>query len=216
MRGRGGVITTTTLTASTFPKLTILSGTPLFSTNLFWLAFLVGLNLSFLTGVLAWFIKITKVVPFKSFEVFRKDLFLALHCSCFFIDDLSSSLPSFVSCSLYADNSAICSSASPVCAAVEAKQGALIQLERWSEYWCFPLNPSICKASFSSVDSHRSNLQPHYFLFHIRIRFNPTPTFLGVTFVRTLSFSKHASSLKSESSSSQGLTRYLCFLMGPL
>ena len=45
------------------------------------LALLVGLNLSFLMGALAWFIKITKVVSFESVEVFRKDLFLALYFS---------------------------------------------------------------------------------------------------------------------------------------
>ena len=38
-------------------------------------------NLSFLIGALAWFIKITKVVPFESVEVFRKDPFLALFFS---------------------------------------------------------------------------------------------------------------------------------------
>ena len=35
----------------------------------------------FLTGMLVWFIKITKVVPFKFGEVFHKDLFLALYFS---------------------------------------------------------------------------------------------------------------------------------------
>ena len=58
---------------------------PAFSTNLFrlasLLALLVGLNLSFLTGALPWFIKITKVASFESVEVFRKDPFLALYFS---------------------------------------------------------------------------------------------------------------------------------------
>ena len=69
------------------PKLSTLSGTCTspFSINSFrlasLLAFLVGLNVSFLTGVLAWFIKIAKVGPFGSAEVFRKDLFLALYYS---------------------------------------------------------------------------------------------------------------------------------------
>ena len=62
---------------------------PPFFTNLFRLAsvlaLLVGLNLSFLIGALAWFIKITKVVPFESDEVFRKDPFLAL---CFSLSSL--------------------------------------------------------------------------------------------------------------------------------
>ena len=50
------------------------------------------------------------------------------------------------------------------------------------------------------------------------LRFNPTPTFLGVTFGRTLSFSKHVSNMFEGQvfPSSQGLTLYLCFRMGPL
>ena len=67
---------------SSFLKLLTLSGIPLFSTNLFLLAsllaLLVGLNLFFLIGALVWSFKITKVVPFESVEVFRKDPFLAL------------------------------------------------------------------------------------------------------------------------------------------
>ena len=82
--------------------------------------------------------------------------------------------------------------------AVEATQGALFRLERWSECWCLPLNPSKCKASFSSVDPHQANLQPNLLLLGSRLRFNPTLTFLGVTFDRTLSFSKHVSSLKAK------------------
>ena len=61
------------------------SGTPPFYTNSFQLAyflnFLVELHLSFLIGALPWFIKITKVFPFESLEVFRKDSFLALYFS---------------------------------------------------------------------------------------------------------------------------------------
>ena len=68
-------------------KLLFLSGIPPFSTNPFrpasLLAILVGLNISFLIGALAWFIKITKVVPFESVEVFLKDPFLALYFSLF-------------------------------------------------------------------------------------------------------------------------------------
>ena len=66
-------------------KLLTLSGIPPFSTNSFrlasLLALLVGLNLSFLIGAFAWFIKITKIVPFESVEVFCKDPFLALYFS---------------------------------------------------------------------------------------------------------------------------------------
>ena len=83
---------------------------------------------------------------------------------------------------------------------MEAKQGALFRLERSSEYWCLPLNPRKCEASFFSVDSHQANLQLNLLLIGSRLRFNPTLNFRGVTFDRTLSFSKHVlvSSLKGK------------------
>ena len=115
-----------------------------------------------------------------------------------FIDDLPVSLPSSVSCSLYADDLAIWSFFPSVPTAVEATQGALFRLERWSEYWCLSLNPRKCEASFFSMDPHQASLQPNLLLLGSRLRFNSTPTFLGVTFDRTLSFSKHVSLLKAK------------------
>ena len=115
-----------------------------------------------------------------------------------FIDDLPASLPSSVSCSLYADDLAIWSSSPSVATAVEATQRALFRLKRWYEYWCLRLNPSKCEASSFSVDPHQANLQPNLLLLGSRLRFNPTPTFLEVTFDRTLSFSKHVSLLKAK------------------
>ena len=115
-----------------------------------------------------------------------------------FINDLPASLPSSVSCSLYADDLAIWSSSPSVPTAVEATLGALIRLERWSEYWCLPLYPSKCEASLFSVDPHQANLRSNLLLLGPLLPFNPTPTFLGVTFDRTLSFSKHVSSLKAK------------------
>ena len=47
------------------------------------------------------------------------------------------------------------------------------------------------------MDPHQANLQPSLLLLRSRLRFNPTPTFLGVTFDCTLSFSKPVSSLKA-------------------
>ena len=81
---------------------------------------------------------------------------------------------------------------------VESTQGALFRLEHWSEYWCLPLNPSKCEAPFFPVNTHNAHLQPNLLLLNSRLRFNPTPTFFEVTFDRTLSFSKHVSSLKAK------------------
>ena len=182
-------------------KLLTLSGIPPFTTNSFrlasLLALLVGLNLSFLIGALVWFFKITKVVAFEFVQVFRKDTFLALYFS------LSSLVIFRLLCLLL--SAALFTLTiwpfgpplSSVPTAVEATQGALFRLERWSEYWCLPLNPNKCEASFS-VNSQQANLQPNLLLLGSRLRLNPTPTFLGVTFNRTLSFSKHVSSLKAK------------------
>ena len=100
------------------------------------------------------------------------------------INDLSASLPSSVTCSLYADDL--------------ATHKELFRLKRWSEYWCLPLNPSKCEVSFFSVDPHQANLQPNLLLVGSHLRFNPTSIFLGVTFDRILSFSKHVSSMKAK------------------
>ena len=48
------------------------------------------------------------------------------------------------------------------------------------------------------MDPHQANLQPNLLPLGSRLRFNPTPTFLGDTFDRTLSLSKHVSSLKAK------------------
>ena len=129
-----------------------------------------------------------------------------------FIIDFSS----FVSCSLQADVLVLWSSSPSVPTAVEAIQGALIRLKCWSEYWCLSLNPSKCEASFFSLDFHQTNLHAHLFLFNSPLRFYPTPTFLGVTFDRILSFSKHIFSLKTKFSLISWPYAVSLFLQGPL
>ena len=115
-----------------------------------------------------------------------------------FINNLPASLSSSVSCSLCVGDLAIWSSSPSVPIAVEPTQGALFRLDRWSEYWCLLLNSRKCVVSFFSVDSQQANFQPNLLLHNPRLRFNTIPTFLGVTSDRTLSFSKHVSSLKTK------------------
>ena len=113
------------------PKLLTLSGIPPFSTNSFrlacLLALLVGLNRSLLIGAPVWFIKS------RSFRVRQgvpqRSVLGLVHFS-LFINDLPAYLPSFVGCSLYADDVAIWPSSPPVSTAVEATQGALFRLGR--------------------------------------------------------------------------------------
>ena len=48
------------------------------------------------------------------------------------------------------------------------------------------------------MDPHQTNLHLNLLLFNSRLLFNPTPTFLAVTFYPALSFSKHVSLLKAK------------------
>ena len=127
--------------------------------------------------------------------MFRRDPFLALF---FFLYSLMIFRPFCLLPSAALFTLTIWPSSPSIPTAVEATLGALFRLERWSEYWCLPLNPSKCEASFFLVDFHQANLQLNLLLLGSHLRFNPTPTFLGVTFDYTLSFSKHASSLKAK------------------
>ena len=149
----------TILSTIDFFKALTLSGIPPFSTNSFRLAslfaLLVGLNLSFLIGALVWFFKITKVVYFESVEMFREDPFLALYfsLSSLMIFRPLCLLPSAALFTLTIWPFGPPSPSVPI--AVEATQGALFRLDRWSEYWCLPFNPSKCEASFFLVDPHQ-------------------------------------------------------------
>ena len=176
-------------------KLSTLSGTPPFCINSFRLAalfaLLVELNLSFVISALAWFFKITKTATFESVEVFRKDPFLALYFSL-------SSLMIFRLLCLLRSAALFTLTIWPFGLPPPRSPLRWRPHKLWSEYWCLPLNPTKSEASFFSLDLHQANLQPNLLLLGYGLRFNPTPTFLGVTFDHTLSFSKHVSSLKAK------------------
>ena len=141
---------------STALKLLTLSGIPPFSTNLFRLAspsYFARWTQSFHSDRLA--CVVYQNHKSRCFQVRRgvpQGSVLGPVLFSLFVNDLPVSLPSSVSCSPYADDLAIWSSSPSVPTAVEATQGALFRLERWSEYWCLPLNPSKCEAFFFSVD----------------------------------------------------------------
>ena len=59
------------------------------------------------------------------------------------------------------------------------------------------------------MDPHQANVQFIFLILNSCFRFNPTPTILGITFDRTLFFSKHASSLKAKFFLSLKALRYI-------
>ena len=93
--------------------------------------------------------------------------------------------------SLYADDLAIWASSPSVECATFIVQAALNRLVEWSSKWRLPLNPLKCETSFFSLDPYQSRIQPSLYILNTPLQFNPHPTFLGVTFDRTLSFKHH-------------------------
>ena len=114
-----------------------------------------------------------------------------------FINDLSSVLPPNVRFSLYADDLAIWASSPSPALATAAVQAALQRLEAWSLQWQLLLNPAKCEVSFFSTATREASFRPSLSLLGNPLSFNASPTFLGVTLDRTLSFSSHSSSLRA-------------------
>ena len=115
----------------------------------------------------------------------------------FFMNSLYAFLRSSVSCSFFAENLAIWPF-SPSAPAEVGTTHVAFRLECWCEYWCVPLNPRKCEGSFFLVDSHQANLPSPPPLTQLSFPLQSHFNFPGVTFDRTLSFSKHVSLLKAK------------------
>ena len=115
-----------------------------------------------------------------------------------YINDLPTFLPASVKTSLYADDLAIWASSPSVECATSVVQAALNRLVEWSSKWRLPLNLFKCETSFFSLDPYQSRIQPSLHILNTPLKFNPHPTFLGVTFDRTLSFKYHVLSLRKK------------------
>ena len=115
-----------------------------------------------------------------------------------YINDLPTFLPTSVKTSLYAYDLAIWVSSPSVECATSIVQAALKRLVEWSSKWRLPLNPLKCKTSFFSLDLYQSRIQPSLYILNTPLKYNPHPTFLGVTFDRTLSFQHHVLSLRKK------------------
>ena len=133
-----------------------------------------------------------------------------------YINDLPTFLPASVKTSLYADDLAIWASSPSVECATSVVQAALNRLVEWSSKWRLPLNPLKCETSFFSLDPYQSRIQPSMYILNTPLKFNPHPTFLGVTFDRTLSFKYHVLSLRKKFQSIPCFPLHCLCLLGPI
>ena len=128
-----------------------------------------------------------------------------------YINDLPTFLPTSVKTSLYADDLAIWASSLSVECATSIVQAALNRLVESSSKWRLSLNPLKCETSFFSLDPYQSRIQPSLYILNTPLKFSPHPTFLVVTFDRTLSFKHHVLSLHVFSLQKKFYSRFRAF-----
>ena len=106
-----------------------------------------------------------------------------------FINDICDGIDANVS--LFADDLALWVQDTELERATAKIQKALYKIEEWCAEWKLQLNTEKSEVTVFSSDSHEAKYRPHLTLLGNPLQFNPTPTFLGVTFDRTLSFRAH-------------------------
>ena len=113
----------------------------------------------------------------------------------FFIDGINDALPKGVQVSLYADDIAVWAQHRDKETAQNLVQTSVTNIANWSTK--HKLNPSKCESTLFSTCPGEAKWSPEITLDGQTLKVNPTPTFLGVTFDRTLTFSQHAVQTKA-------------------
>ncbi|XP_077476349.1 uncharacterized protein LOC144089409 [Stigmatopora argus] len=80
---------------------------------------------------------------------------------------------------------------------------------RWRSEAHLNLNTTKCEASFFSLDSAEAKWQPKILINGATLKHNPTPTFLGVSFDRQLTFAEQAKKVRQTMSKRTNLLRKL-------
>ena len=201
-------------------QVSTLSGIPPFSTHFFrmasLLALLVGLNLFFLIGALARFIKIIKVAPFESVKLFRKDPFLAVYFSLF-------------SLTIFLFSCLLPSAALFMLTILPFGHPAHRSPLRWKQHneLCFHLDAGVNIGVFLSIRANVRSPSPRWI--PTKLPSSPTSSystpvsasipfqpFLESPSTTLFPFLKMLFAEGQVLPSSQDLTLYLCFLIGTL
>ena len=116
----------------------------------------------------------------------------------FVIDCLRARLPRGVFVSLFADDLALWAGSPDKDEARSKVELAVHEVAKWSREKKLELNISKCLVSFFSADTHDARWQPRVVVEGEVLGFDPTPTFLGVTYDRQLTFAAHAQKAASK------------------
>jgi hypothetical protein len=112
----------------------------------------------------------------------------------FLIDDLQDRLTKGVHSSLFEDDSTLWVHSSRKEDAVPVLEEGVKEVYRWARAKKLTLNLKVSEVFFFSADPHEAKWQPVVEVEETKLRFNPTPLFLGVELGRTLSRKEQADS----------------------
>ncbi|KAH7706695.1 pol-like protein [Aphelenchoides avenae] len=115
-----------------------------------------------------------------------------------FIDDILQGMPQEVQASLDADDLALWSQHERVETATEAMQTALNRLLDWSRQWKMEVNVDKTYSIVFTTDPHEARYRPDLRYNGQEVPYDATPTFLGLTLDRTLSFNAHAKKVRAK------------------
>ena len=113
-----------------------------------------------------------------------------------FINDICDGMD--IEVSLFADDLAMWSQHHDIHQAEKNLQKALDKLEEWTQKWKLQLNIGKCETTLFTTSTMESKHVPHLLLKNTPIANNKNPTFLGVTFDRSLSFNAHVKKIQSK------------------
>lgn len=124
-----------------------------------------------------------------------------------FIDDLLWSFEGSTLVSAYADDLALAVSAANKNIAEELMQREIEKVEDWSKRWRLNLNVEKCECNLFTTDTSEHNWAPGLTLQQQRVRHNPHPEFLGVTYDKQLTFGKHTEKVTPKMKQRQNLLK---------
>ena len=113
-----------------------------------------------------------------------------------YINDVTDNFPPGVEASIFADDLAIWSSHRNIQEAERKLQQALDSIAVWAEKWKMTVSLEKTVSTIFSLDPAETRREANLSLSNQRILHNPTPTFLGVTLDRTLTFNTHVKTVK--------------------
>ncbi|GFR61615.1 RNA-directed DNA polymerase from mobile element jockey-like [Elysia marginata] len=126
-----------------------------------------------------------------------------------FINDISSNLPEGVEVSLFSDDLALLAQNEDLEQASSLLQQGLECIEKWSKKWKMTLNVDKCEVTHFSKWTKEASWRPNVKLLDRRMKYSDSPTFLGVTFDRQLTFRKHVDKIKEKANKRLNVLRCL-------